>query len=392
MVTDPHHPMTDYRYSENTVSTIVRFCAGQSLDFLDRALFSLANQSHPNVQVVVAIQNGYPDLVSKISSLILRQPFFRGAEPEGAEAISEIGQWLGARKKVGNHWIVWVNLPLGMDGRSLLLNIGLGIACGRFIGFLDYDDVLYPHAYEQLVNRIHISGAALAAGGCIIATQRPVPETGAYYTVNKALLVTRPATKADLLLENFLPINTYLVDRRAVHPSYLTFDTNLSANEDYLFLLRIASEYELDLQMLQFPVAEYNQRLDGTNTIQVGRHVPEKEQMLIHSYEYVERIKKALMVRIRASEIAAIVHESRRGPLLARVCREDRTQPGPVPHPDEQLLGSDHLVMAAMRVDKMLPTSRWVRRSLFVTARLCWRFTKRLHSLLLHRQPGTLSR
>ena len=43
------------------------------------------------------------------------------------------------------------------------------VAEGRYLAFLDYDDVVYPHAYQVSISRLNESGKAVALGGCLIA-------------------------------------------------------------------------------------------------------------------------------------------------------------------------------------------------------------------------------
>jgi len=52
--------------------------------------------------------------------------------------------------------------PEPLDARTELLNLGLNACTGQYVGFLNYDDVLYPEAYELLVDRLVETQAAIA--------------------------------------------------------------------------------------------------------------------------------------------------------------------------------------------------------------------------------------
>ena len=314
-------------WKNQTVSVVVRFHDWSKMSLLDHALFSLANQSYPHVQVIVVVQNGHPRMVKDIVAMLIKQPFddLRNKRvPEiDYKVYDNVADDKTTRIQVSKHQVISLRLPPGIDGRSFLINEGIKMAQGRFLAFLDYDDRLYQHAYQLLIERIHASGAAIAVGGCFIAEHRVISERGTHYVERKTQFLSQRKVKADLFSENFIPIHTYVIDRAAVVPSLLHFDTNLNANEDYLFLLRIAAEYEFDFELQGIAVGEYCQRNDGTNTIQVGAYRPEKEVNLIYSREYVERIKKTLKVKIMASEIAmlirqrdAMLNESKTGCLM----------------------------------------------------------------------------
>jgi hypothetical protein len=188
----------------------------------------------------------------------------------------------------------------------------------------------------------------------MVAQHRVLSGGASYYVEQKAPLVKSRKVKADLFSENFIPIHTYVIDRAAVDPSYMLFDTHLSANEDYLFLLRLASEYEFDFGLQGTAVGEYCQRSDGSNTIQVGCYRPEKEVNLIYSREYVEKIKRTLQVKITAWEIATIVRERDALRLLPQV----------------------PAVRSVLLIDEYLQRRPTVKRVARKMARFVWRVSK----------------
>jgi hypothetical protein len=56
-----------------------------------------------------------------------------------------------------------------LDARSSLVNLGIAHARSRFLAFLDYDDILYPEAYDFLINRLISSNVGIAFGGIQLA-------------------------------------------------------------------------------------------------------------------------------------------------------------------------------------------------------------------------------
>src|SRR5690606_16444299 len=50
------------------------------------------------------------------------------------------------------------------DLRSRMMNEALRSVQTRYVGFLDYDDLLMPHAYEWLLGRLRSTNKAVAFG------------------------------------------------------------------------------------------------------------------------------------------------------------------------------------------------------------------------------------
>jgi len=191
-----------------------------------------------------------------------------------------------------SHLVLSVGVPERTDGRSILLNEGLKAAGGRYLAFLDYDDVVYPHAYELLIGRLTESGKAVAVGGCLIAHLKSVGPDQPYLIENKTARVVGNRPLLQIIAKDVIPIHTFVVDTNRVDPDDLVFDTNVTCYEDYLFLLGLAAKYRFDFDTLLKPIAEYRQRDDGTNTIMVGPYCALKERMWHESARYVHDVKR----------------------------------------------------------------------------------------------------
>ncbi|HVG57471.1 MAG TPA: rhamnan synthesis F family protein, partial [Hyalangium sp.] len=163
----------------------------------------------------------------------------------------------------------------GVDGRSHLLNRGLAEVKGRFVSFLDYDDLLSPSYAEVMIGLLRNATAAIAAVGCeqilIHASTRKKIRTIHYY---------RQGHRLTLCWHNIIPIHAFAMDRRKVDAELLRFDETLDRCEDYEFLLRANTGHELDLSLLHFPLCQYRIRDDGTNTSLDGRtDVPSADRL-----------------------------------------------------------------------------------------------------------------
>jgi glycosyltransferase involved in cell wall biosynthesis len=129
-------------------------------------------------------------------------------------------------------------------GAAAARNHGLAGARGRWIAFLDDDDLFAPDGLESLLEGSSspaVAGRALrftAPSGTDPAALRSDPEQ---YSVGPwpPVHVPSPVTLKDLLVAPRIPIDAGLFDRAAVLQAG-SFDTARSAAEDYDLWLRIA--------------------------------------------------------------------------------------------------------------------------------------------------------
>src|SRR5205085_12261957 len=112
--------------------------------------------------------------------------------------------------------ILTVAVPPGVDGRSTLLTRGIERASGRYLAFLDDDDLVYQHGYTTLVAQLKAGGCAVAVGGCRMAKIKEVG--GSWFVETKETPFTWGRTRNDLLRDNFIPIHSYVIDRARVEP------------------------------------------------------------------------------------------------------------------------------------------------------------------------------
>lgn len=290
------------------VSTILRFHDSENLSMLDQALFSLANQTYRNVQAIVVIQNGSESLAGRVSELIQLQTFAMSTRNGYTSLPLHSNSRTLCAMEVGRHRVISVRVPAQLDGRAILLNEGLNYAQGRFLGFLDYDDVLYEDAYEVLVGRLNDYAFPVAVGGCrkaYLSTQ----SDGRFYIESKESFLPSgdtPKSKIDLLVDNFIPIHSFLLDRYRIDQSELAFVEGMNCLEDYELLLRLISKYDFDFQLLYHPVCEYRIRLDGSNTTPFFSNCSKKALAWQQGRAYIEGMKNQMTTTISVREIVEL--------------------------------------------------------------------------------------
>lgn len=214
------------------ISVIVRTVNRPEL--LIRALTSLSNQTYRKFEVVLINDNG-PDL----SSLIARF--------DGLLHIFYIPQTSSV-------------------GRTQALNIGVEKSRGEWLCFLDDDDIFYPWHLATFID----------------STSEQKQATFLYSDYNQAVfsspndedpLILRGIEpwnfdRNDLMIRNFVPINTWLLNREIGIRTGL-FDCEMDLLEDYEFLLRLSQKS--DLYHIQKTTCEYRFYLDGVNSIIMRR-------------------------------------------------------------------------------------------------------------------------
>ncbi len=225
------------------ITVLVRSASARRLPMLELALASLARQSWTGIEVLVMVQS--PDA-----------GFTAGVEA----AISRIA-WPATTTARA----IAVSVEPGVDGRSQLMNAGVAVATGRYLAFLDDDDIVYPQAYARLIGRLRDNPAAvMAAGGCELV--RVVQTEAGMQMIGPAPPpFGRDHVKFDLLIGNFIPIHSYIVDLARFPRGSVIFRDEAVPLEDYDFLLRLAAGGAFDLSLTDEMICEY--RLHDGNTI-----------------------------------------------------------------------------------------------------------------------------
>lgn len=233
--------LNNSEFKNDNLSVIIRSHKKERMSFLDEALFSLAIQFWQKIEIIVVLQNGTVEFKTAVSELIKNQPF-----PENFK-----------------FQIHTVTIPAGVDGRSSLLTCGIKYATGRYLAFLDDDDVVYQHGYTTLINQLKEGKCAVAVGGCRMATLKN--QFGMWHVQKKEKPFAWGRDHYDLFEDNFVPIHSYVIDRMRVEADDLYFDGKFPPLEDYDFLLRLAAKYEFDFSNLNVFVCEY--RMHGDNSL-----------------------------------------------------------------------------------------------------------------------------
>lgn len=244
---------------ENQVDCIVRFHNAKRLYELNRCIFSLAGQIHRPLNIILTVQ--------------------RFSESEIAATHAALEALLGLPNAPMLTLKNWTN-PEPSDARTHLLNMGLAAVTGQYVSFLDYDDVLYPEAYAVLIDRLQNSHSAIAFASVRVVNAQVYKR---FIRIASQIDIFKGEDLKDLFRGNFCPLHSYLIDRSVVSSDILLFDTSLTLEEDYDFLLKICATYPADFKAIKKIIGDYYYKTDGSNTVWMNDSPSEERQLAYES-------------------------------------------------------------------------------------------------------------
>lgn len=260
---------------DHVVTYILRCHSISTLPKLKSALLSIAAQRYPSVTAFVALQNLHDADVAQVE-----------------KATRLLQQATGLQVDVCNF-----AFPSAGDFRGALLNRALECVESRFVGFLDYDDVIYPHHAEILIADLRASeedAPVISFGGCVTAFYDDISDGAINITSKRAF--ANSASVSSCLVGNCFPIHTYIVDRdRLQHLPKFGESSNLM--EDYFFLLEVLEHYPVSTRNAKLPLCEYRMNNDNSNTIAIESGSAVYDQKKIDKWNRVQEVVEQYKAR-----------------------------------------------------------------------------------------------
>jgi glycosyltransferase involved in cell wall biosynthesis len=207
------------------VSVIVPTC--DRPEMLRRALTSIMNQTYRNFEVIVAdtgvvdVQDMIPSLNDKGNIVYLR---------------------LSARQRL-----------------AVVRNAAIRVARGRYLAYLDDDDIFYPDHLQTLVTFLNSSDYSVAYTDANRAWQKK--EGGAYVIKRKEVASSNDFDGDLILVRNLFPVLCIMHEKACLDQVGL-FDESLSTHEDWELWIRMSRRFRF--AHIRKITCELSWRTDGT--------------------------------------------------------------------------------------------------------------------------------
>ena len=259
--------------SNDFVTIIVRTSQEKRLPLLNKALLSIVANDYRPIEIIIVAQSEQQNFIDYLQNICKQF------------TVDQIQV-----KLIINY--------TSKDERAKNLNLGINAANGRYIGFLDDDDIFYSNHISKLVNILNsenifswaFSDVKLAL---VSLHQDKINYIGCDYRFSQNIFSLK-----DLFKNNFILIHSYLIDTNRIDPKFLNFDESFTVGEDYHFILNLAKHYQP--YYLKEVTCEYRifEDLSNSNILmnEIQKH-PDKDKIREWSKALwrIEKLKKKLM-------------------------------------------------------------------------------------------------
>lgn len=201
--------------SNDFVTIIVRTSQEKRLPLLNKALLSIVANDYRPIEIIIVAQSEQQNFIDYLQNICKQF------------TVDQIQV-----KLIINY--------TSKDERAKNLNLGIKVANGRYIGFLDDDDIFYEYHISSLIKKITTSEltswtySQVAMSICNLDDDNNINILSIDYPFKKDKFSLQ-----EILKDNFIPLHSYLIDRNKVKAEVIYFDESFPVLEDYEFLLRL---------------------------------------------------------------------------------------------------------------------------------------------------------
>lgn len=262
----------------DTVSTIMRYHRRGDRTSLINALLSLIAQSGCLVKPILAIQDMNDEEIAVLEGELAKLPWSSDCAP------------------VIRRYSSTTQTP---DLRSLMLNDTLKAVGRGYAAFLDYDDLLFPKAYEVLLEQIKASGKN-ATFARVYSTMVDAT-TGC--TIKREKIYDYGETYRDFVEHNHAPLHSFLLDLDKCDLEAVTYFDDMKYMEDYYLTMQLFTRTGTDWASLRTCgfIGDYIHRIGcDTHTLALTDEQQRTDLLNSESYRVCEARIKVLRDRLLA--------------------------------------------------------------------------------------------
>lgn len=253
----PVNPETIRDSDKPVVTTIIRFHQSGDLNLLKNSLSCLAAMQDCICNPLIAAQDISEEVNGKLNQILNDIPWHEASKPEVIH--------YNSNDKI-------------KDLRSEMLNQSLKSVKTRYVAFLDYDDLLMPHAYSWLINRLKKTEKAVSFGR-VYSTS---------FVIEKGIMIDRAKSfqygysYPDFFNNNHAPLHSFLLDLSKLNLEKIFHYQNQKYMEDYLLTLQLFNEQNCDWESLSLNeyIGDYIHSIDRAHTLAFSN---EEERAQLHS-------------------------------------------------------------------------------------------------------------
>ncbi len=246
------------------VSTVMRFHRNASLELLGNALLSLVTQLHCRVQLHLAVQDLNDQDLAALDETLALIPWAAGCEPVVRRYYSS---------------------ESNPDLRSLMLNESLKSVGKGYAAFLDYDDLLFPDAYRNLLARLQATGKNATFGRVYKTSVDAL--TG--MILKRERTYEYGFTYEEFIRLNHAPLHSFMLDLSKIDLAHIHYHDDMKFMEDYYLTLQIFNRKDTDWASLRHCgfIGDYVHRVGGDEAHTLAIHDEEARLSLLRSDHYV---------------------------------------------------------------------------------------------------------
>lgn len=238
-----------------------------------------ATSPPPLVSVIVPTHNR-PDMLKETIRSILDQTF----QDFEIIVVNDAGQDVSTVVKAFNSPKLSYLSHETNKGLAGARNTGIKVARGKYIAYLDDDDIFYPEHLATLVTFLQESGESVAYTDAYRAHQ-VMQGDGVYVITGRDVPYSFDFSFKNILIGNYIPVTCFMHDIKCIQEAGY-FDESLHSHEDWDLWIRMSQKFPF--HHIKKLTCEFRWREDGTSM--TSSKEPEfisTQERIYEKYQYI---------------------------------------------------------------------------------------------------------